>query len=148
VLDEVGPGFCEVAEWLLTREAGEGQGEGQLAAAAERVCRKLEAAQREVIGDEGYAAILARAQRLAQAERPYLARLEHGEGAECLACLPDALAGLDLAEARRGLAGLFARALQVSSSLISTQIVLGQVERTWPDLPQRLVQAALKEQVR
>ncbi len=140
--------YQAAADWLLTHEAPGAREAAELSAAAERVCHRLGAVLGDIIGDQGYAAILARAQHLAQPMHPWLGELAHGGEGECLGGLAAVVAGQTLLEAHDGLADLFANALQVLSSLITPEIALGQVERAWPELPRLIVQAAVREEER
>lgn len=129
------PVVLALARQLLLHEAAGSREPAALADATDRVCVRLRARLAGLIGQAGFAALLARALRLATAERPALAGITIDEGADAglTGTRAFALAGTP-AEAEAGLVAVLAHVIGLLVTFIGDDLGLHLVRGAWPEL--------------
>jgi hypothetical protein len=128
------PAHRELAHWLLTHEVNNGQEPVALADAAETICRKLTPRLARLVTFAGCQAILARALHLATTDFPFLNGVRPGLSPEiCFDGLGERVQGMELAQAREGLAMLLASVLGLLATFIGDELTLRLVRDVWPD---------------
>jgi hypothetical protein len=126
----------DVARWLLAHELGAARDPGALAAAAERVCRKLSGPLARLITLVGYQALMARALHLAKGSFPFLTGVQTGSGPdECLPPLTERIQGIDSTEVYNGLAAVFAHVIGLLTTFLGDDLTRHLLADIWPDIP-------------
>lgn len=135
-MDEVSPAAWALARRLLLYEAGGREAPEAATAAAGRAHERLRGRLAGVIGAIGFATLFARAQRLAQAEFPALARLAFGDGAgeppggRARPAADEA----DAATVAAGLTALFATFIGLLGAFIGEELALRLIRDAWPEV--------------
>jgi hypothetical protein len=125
-----------LARWLLAHELEEPRDPGALAAAAERVCRKLAGRLARLITLVGYQALVARALHLASAHFPFLAGVAAESRSDTyLTGLPEHVQGVDPAEVGDGLTAVLAHIVGLLTTFIGDDLTVHLLADVWPDIP-------------
>jgi hypothetical protein len=127
------PDARERARLLLLHEAGGARDAAGLAAAAERVCRKLRDELTGLIGAGGVGALAGRALRLAQQRHPHLNGV-HTDPEACFRGLAAALEGINATEAEAAGTAVIETFLALLVSLVGEDLGLRPVGKLWPEV--------------
>jgi len=102
--------------------------------ALKQSCEALRPRLTELVGREGFRALLSRALALAKAEFPCLDGIQLDDAAT-LTGLDEVMPAQELAEREAGCAAVLAHFLGLLTAFIGTELTRQVVERTWPDTP-------------
>jgi hypothetical protein len=129
---------ADLACWLVDKETGLEADPAGLAAAAERVYRKLSGRLSRSVSPAGSQAILSRALHLTRAEFPFLEGVRAGKAPErCFEGLDERVHHVDVGEARQGLLAVLGTLLDLLVRFIGEELTVRLVRDVWPDLPSR-----------
>ncbi|MGI9146074.1 MAG: hypothetical protein ACR2IK_05925 [Chloroflexota bacterium] len=125
----------DLANWLLTAEAGPEADTARLSAAAERVCQKLCGRLSSLISSDGSHGILSRALHLARTDFPFLAGVHARTQPEvCLEGLAESTRGIERHQAGKGLRAVLSIVLDLLAGLIGEDLAARLVQEVWPDV--------------
>ncbi|HWP49867.1 MAG TPA: hypothetical protein VNM22_22115 [Candidatus Limnocylindrales bacterium] len=128
-------GAKEMAQRLLTYEAGGLQGSEDLAKAADHACQKLYHQMVRLVGLAGFQALLMRSLNLAKTEFPFLRRVEsEPQAGECLKGILEAVQDRDPVLVGEGLVAVLANFIGLLITFIGKDLALRLIRKTWPEV--------------
>jgi hypothetical protein len=126
----------DLGRLLLTAATGDQTDPATLPGAAERAFQKLCRQLAELVTMVGSQALFSRALYLTRTQFPFLAGVRAGTTPEaCLEGLRDSVQGVEPAQAREGLAALFATLIELLTTFIGEDLTLRLVAEVWPEMP-------------
>ena len=130
------PAVLELACQLLDRETSTTTEAAGLGAAMQRACARVSDRLGRSIGEDGYAALLARALARTEAERPVLKNIRRGEAAGIHLDVVTAVDDCGATAVRAGLESLLAALFEILSDLIGVDMVRSLLDHADSSGPQ------------
>src|SRR5687767_7177690 len=129
----ISPKDSNVARRLLrTRAKGEGAGSETAADALKRSCEALRPRLTQLVGRDGFRALLSRALALAKGEIPWLCGVQV-DAAGSLTGLDEVMSGRDAADGEAGCAAVLAHLLGLLAAFVGAELTRHLVSGAWPD---------------
>jgi hypothetical protein len=129
------PAVHELARQLLEREMVQTTEAAGLGAAMQRACAGVSERLRRSVGEDGYAALLARALARSEAEQPVLKNIRRDDAAGIHLDVVTAVDDYGATVVRAGLESLLAALFEILSGLIGVDMMRSLLEYDEPLIP-------------